>query len=101
MKPLNLLKIETLNDEWLDKDVIILHACFQILCDCIEKENLFTSHVDWMYDDEHKNAKIEIENLYNWRNKRKFDNDNLENIQYEEDNQMLKKLIEFRQYLWT
>ena len=41
MKPLNLLKIETLNDEWLDKDVIILHACFQILCDCIEKENLF------------------------------------------------------------
>ena len=40
MKPLNLLKIETLNDEWLDKDVIILHACFQILCDCIEKENL-------------------------------------------------------------
>ena len=50
MKPLNLLKIETLNDEWLDKDVIILHACFQILCDCIEKENLFKSHVDWMYD---------------------------------------------------
>ena len=81
--------------------MIILHACFQILCDCIEKENLFKSHVDWMYDNEHKNAKIEIENLYNWRNKRKFDNDNLENIQYEEDNQMLKKLIEFRQYLWT
>lgn len=38
MKPSNLLKIETLNDEWLDKDMIILHACFQILSDCIEKK---------------------------------------------------------------
>ena len=51
--------------------------------------------------DSEENAKIEIENLYNWWNKRKLDNDNLENNQYEEDNQMLKKLIEFRQYLWT
>lgn len=101
MKPSNLLKIETLNDEWLDKDMVILHACFQILSDCIEKENLFTGHVDWTYDDEHKNAKNEIEDLYNWWNKRKVCNYNSEDFQYEEDNQMLKKLIEFRQYLWT
>lgn len=101
MKPSNLLKIETLNDEWLDKDMVILHACFQILSDCIEKENLFTGHVDWTFYDEHKNAKNEIEDLYNWWNKRKLDNNNLEDLQYEEDNKMLKKLIEFRQYLWT
>ena len=28
MKPSNLLKIETLKDEWLDKDMVILYACF-------------------------------------------------------------------------
>jgi len=101
MKPSNLLKIETLNDEWLDKDLVILHACFQILSDCIEKENLFTGHIDWTNDTEHQNAKNEIENLYDWWNMRKIENNELNENQYEEDNQMLKKLIEYRKYLWT
>jgi len=51
MKPSNLLKIVTLNNEWADKDFIILHACFQILSNCIEKENLFNGHIDWTNDD--------------------------------------------------
>ena len=101
MKPSNLLKIETLNNEWIDKDLIILHACFQILTDCIEKENLFTGHIDWTNDDEHKNAKIEIEKLYHWWVKRKTENNDLDEKSYEIDNNMLKKLIDFRKYLWT
>ncbi len=101
MKPSNILKIETLNDEWLDKDLIILHACFQILSDCIEKENLFTGHIDWTNDEEQRNAKKEIEILYNWWMKRKIKNNSLDEKQYEEDNTMLKKLIDIREYLWT
>ena len=42
----------------------MLHACFQLLTDCIEDEELFTGHVDWNHDEEHKNAKKELEELY-------------------------------------
>ncbi|MDO5637877.1 MAG: hypothetical protein Q4G18_11600 [Myroides sp.] len=101
MEPSNILKIETLNDKWLDKDLILLHASFQILSDCIEKENLFNCHVNWDHDLEHKKAKIEIQNLYNWWNKRKSISTDLDSNQYEEDNQMLIRLIEYRKYLWT
>lgn len=101
LEPSNILKIKTLNEKWLDKDLILLHASFQILCDCVEKENLFNCHVNWENDLEHKNAKIEIQNLYNWWNKRKSISKDLDSNQYEEDNQMLIKLIEYRKYLWT
>lgn len=37
MEPANVLKIESLSEDWCDKDVVILHACFQMLKDYIEK----------------------------------------------------------------
>ena len=101
MKPSNLLKIETLTDQWLDKDVIILHACFQLLSDCIEKENLLNGHIDWSAKEDSQKAKNEIELLHHWWIHRKTKTEELGEKQYEEDNQMLKKLIDIRKYLWT
>lgn len=106
MKNPEILNIKTLSGDWCDKDIIMLHACFQLLTDCIEDEKLFTGHVDWNNDEEHKKAKEELEFLYNWWIKRKNQDleaeiNDLEKEQYEEDNKMLIRLIKVRQYLWT
>ena len=84
----------------------MLHACFQLLTDCIEGENLFTCHVDWTHDDLHINAKKELEELYRWWTERKaFDEEghiaDLDKDQYKEDSEMLVRLISVRQFLWT
>ena len=100
------LNIQTLSGEYCDKDIVILHACFQLLTNFVEGEEAFTSHVDWAHDNEHKKAKEEIMLLYNWWSTRKI-LDNLNNIndlekeQYEEDNNRLIRLIKVRQFLWT
>lgn len=107
MEPSNLLIIKTLTEGWSDKDNVMLHACFQLLTDCIEQERLFDSTTDWNQDEKFKHAKEEIGFLYAWWQKRvKMEQENkLDPIwsdnQYEEDNQMLIRLIKSRQYLWT
>lgn len=93
---MRILKIDSLpsSKQWIDRDIIMLHACFQILQDCVEKENVDT-HCDY---DEHKNIVDEIRLLYNWWLKRKndnlFDND-------DEDNEMINRLMKIRRFLWT
>jgi len=57
MQPSNLLHIESLDDEWRDKDYVLLHAFFQLLKDCVEKENLLSGHTDWNVDDRSRNVK--------------------------------------------
>lgn len=64
MEPANLLKIRSLDDGWCDKDVVMLHACFQLLEDCVEEENLFDGHTDWEQSDEFKQARMELGALY-------------------------------------
>lgn len=61
MQPSNLLKIESLNDDWRDKDSILLHACFQLLKDFVEKEDLALGNTDWNADEKHRLAKAEID----------------------------------------
>jgi hypothetical protein len=102
-----LLKIETLKGDWCDKDQIILHACFQLLTDCIEKEQLLNGHVDWTGRAERIQAKKEFEFLYEWWRER-VRNEHANKIdpiwtpnQYEKDNEMLIRLIKVRQYMWT
>ncbi len=100
------LKIKTLSGDWCDKDVVMLHACFQLFTDCIEEENLLDGHVGWSHDKEHKKAKKEIEELYAWWNERKkLDADEklneLDFNQYLIDNEMLIRLINVRKFLWT
>jgi hypothetical protein len=90
------LKIDSLPNKkkWVDRDQIILHACFQILQDCVEKEKVDT-HCNY---EEHKDFVDEVRFLYNWwlnrKSNQEFDNDN-------EDNEMLNRLIKIRLSLWT
>lgn len=106
MEKPNTLIINTLHGNWCDKDIIMLHACFQLLTDCVEKEQLLTGHVSWTHDEEHVNAKKEIEELYNWWLER-IRNDKADGVselapeQYHLDNEMLIRLINVRKYLWT
>jgi len=106
MKNPDILKISTLTGDWCDNDIVLLHACFQLLADCIEKEHLFMGHVDWTLTEESKATKREIEELYEWWKKRRnlqvTDGwSELEKTQYDKDTEMLIRLIKIRQHLWT
>lgn len=89
------LKIDSLEKKgWYDSDSIMLHACFQILQDCVEKENVDT-HCNY---ETHKDFVDEVRFLYKWwlsrKNNIEFDND-------DEDNEMLNRLMKIRLSLWT
>jgi hypothetical protein len=101
VKPANVLKIESLPENWRDKDEILLHASFQLLKNFIEQEKEIIEQINWKHDGETENAKSEIDFLYNWWLKRVDKNDDLDEKQYEEDNLMLRRLIDVRKYLWT
>jgi len=108
MEPANLLKIDGLSDRWCDKDHVLLHASFQLLTDFVEKEMMVQDYPDWNATEETKNARKEMEELYvwwqAWRTERitgtstsfKEDHDN-----YLQENEMLKRLIDIRMYMWT
>jgi hypothetical protein len=100
MEPSNILKIDTLDENWRDKDSIMLHACFQLLKDCIEKENLLNGHTDWEADERHKETKKEIEILYNWWLSYS-EPDVPDDDSYEVETKMLVRLITIRWALWT
>lgn len=93
---MRILKIHSLpnSKQWIDRDHVMLHACFQILEDCVEKENVDT-HCDY---EENKDFVDEVRLLYKWWLKRKndesFDND-------DEDDEMLNRLMKIRGLLWT
>ena len=106
MIPSNFLKIDSLNEKWCIKDIVMLHACFQLFTECIEKENLLNGPTDWNMNDESKKARVEISELYEWWKSRKEKPgknglDDLDDVQYHEDNSMLIRLIGIRKYLWT
>ena len=62
MEPSNILKIDSLDENWRDKDSVMLHASFQLLKDCVEKENLLSGHTDWDADERHRIAKKKLKN---------------------------------------
>jgi hypothetical protein len=57
MQTSNLLKIDSLDDGWCDKDHVILHTCFQLLSDFVEKEMLVQDFPDWNATEETKTAR--------------------------------------------
>lgn len=90
------LKIESLEPKiWIDRDEIMLHACFQILKDCVEKEHVDT-HCNY---EKHKDFVDEVRFLYNWWIKRI--NVNASEEQMNEDDEMLIRLMKIRTCLWT
>ncbi len=99
MEPGNSLKIESLNEEWRDKDSVMLHACFQLLKDTVEKEKLFEI-IDWDADEKTRSTKQEITELYNWW--LTYNEDLVpEPEEISEQNRMLHRLIDVRWALWT
>ena len=89
------LKIESLpsSRNWVDRDRIMLHACFQIFKDFVAKEHE-GDNIDREY---HKDLIEEIQFLYKWWEKRS----GLES--YEdgpEDDTMLLRLMKIRANLW-
>ncbi|MBC3910055.1 hypothetical protein [Undibacterium umbellatum] len=100
MQPANILKIETLNEAWRDKNSVMLHACFQLLKDCVEKGQLFSGHVDLDVDERHRCAKIEIKELYEWWLSYS-EPDIPDQESYEIETQMLIRLVKVRWVLWT
>ena len=62
---MKVLKINTLEKGWCDKDYVMLHAVFQLLVDFVEQEKP-DQIVDWNFDLEHKHVWKEIRSLYNW-----------------------------------
>jgi hypothetical protein len=62
---MKVLKIQTLEKGWCDKDYLLLHAVFQILIDFIEQEKP-DQIIDWNSDPEHRQAWREIRSLYRW-----------------------------------
>ena len=62
---MKILKINTLDKGWCDKDHVMLHASFQLLVDFVEKERP-DQIVDWDSEPEHKKAWKEIRALYKW-----------------------------------
>ncbi len=106
MQPGNIVHLPTLSSDWIDKDQVILHACFQLLCDCIEKENLLEV-TDWEQEEYLRSAKKEIQTLYNWWKERikMYGGNSVDVLHdekiYDKDDEMLIRLIKVRRYLWT
>ena len=131
MQPSNLLKIASLTEGWRDKDSVLLHACFQLLSDFVEQEIPKFPHINWNVSADVSNSvfkgiefnpgsaeengptntrdiKKEFEELYAWWQEWKKKEDKERNSTFEEDhadylkeNEMLKKLIDLRMYMWT
>jgi hypothetical protein len=92
------LEIKSLKKKgWYDADTVLLHASFQILKDCVEKEDLFNHSEHYANSAHGKMAK----ELYDWWEVRSKKNDTLNDIQYEEDTIQLVKLMTIRGGLWT
>ncbi len=94
-----ILEINSLptNKEWVDRDDIMLHACFQILEDFIVKENGDT-HCNY---EAHKDFVDELRFLFKWWQDRvKKGLDDSDN-QMKEDDEMLIRLMKIRCALWT
>lgn len=90
---MRILKIESLPSakQWVDRDNIMLHSCFQILKDCVEKEEV-DIHCDY---EAHKEFVDEVRFLYKWWCER-YKSENKD-----EDDEMLLRLMKIRTALWT
>ena len=95
---MRILKIESLvtkKQRRIDRDEIMLHSCFQILKDCVEKEKV---DIRCNYET-HKDFVDEVRFLYAWWSKRS--NRITSEEQMKEDDLMLIRLMKIRSSLWT
>lgn len=93
------LKINSLpkKKHWVDRDEIMLHACFQILQDFVEVEK-FENHIPYEHNEKFVD---EVRALYKWWKKRKNEYPPFENKKDKKDTKMLKRLMKIRSNMWT
>ena len=93
---MRILKINSLpnSKEWVDRDCVMLHACFQLLVDYVEKENGL-KHCNY---ETHNESIDELSFLYKWWKKRRK---HIYLLEGEEDQKMIERLIKIREFLWT
>jgi hypothetical protein len=99
------LPIETLEEGWCDKDVLMLHAAFQILVDFVEVEHPEMPST-WDFTEEQTHAWKEIQDLYKWWKEERGSRDMNESLERElewqmEDQQNFHRLVDVRLHLWT
>jgi ssDNA-specific exonuclease RecJ len=90
------LKIKTLypvKEGWCDKDMIMLHACFQLLTDFVEQEDGL-NHCNY---EAHKESIDECKYLYDWWK------ENLDTVSIDDKiaDEHLLRLVKIRGFLWT
>jgi len=94
---MRILKITTLNEakkSWVDRDMIMLHACFQLLTDFIEKENGL-EHINYEI---HKEIIDEAKYLYDWWKSLPPGRLGIDDTEADEH---LMRLVKIRGFLWT
>lgn len=93
MRRLDIHTLESTKNAWVDKDVIMIHACFQLLTDFVEKENGL-EHSNYEY---YKETIDTLKDLYDWwkANSQSIGIDN------EIADEKLMLLIKHRGFLWT
>lgn len=99
---MRVLKIQTLpctkDALWVDRDCVMLHACFELLVGWVEREGGLT-HANY---ETYREIIDELTALYCWwKNGR--DEEDLSNIieNEKEDQSNLELLISHREFLWT
>lgn len=115
MKPANVLHIPTLSRRWSDKDQVLVHAMFTLVEKFVDEEwHGLVAQREWLSkclenDDPVVSRWAEsmfptfntIQDIYDYWQDRKYKDDYLSEDRYEEDDEMLHKLIDVRGYLWT
>lgn len=107
--PHNVIKIKQLDRHWCDRDEVLFHAMFQVLCDFVEKEKPFISYYDptyftrkkptleqmWKHINEHLDACQSLEKYIAYH----YEDKNIENLSdYEKTDAQTSMQIYNRQY---
>ena len=95
MRILKITTLPTSAENWIDRDMIMLHACFQLLVDFVEKEDGL-NHCNYEY---HKETIDELSYLYNWwKRNQEFTLMKIDDVIADGH---LSRLIKHRGFMWT
>jgi hypothetical protein len=93
MRTLKIHSLNSVKEGWIDRDMIMLHACFQILIDFVEREGGL-NHCNY---EVHKESVDELKYLYEWWK----ENKDTISIDDEVADEHLMRLVKRRGFLWT
>jgi len=93
MRVLKIATLPSVKEAWQDRDRIMLHGCFQLLIDFVEKEDGL-NHCNYEF---HKETVDELKYLYDWWK------EYIELLIIDEDveQEHLLRLVKQRTFMWT